>query len=191
MTSNGIGPSAVVASNATPTCETQSMAATDIADRLLDARTRLDALRGEVEARAPWPASENFGAEPESSWYPPELLAHVAEMVPYWMAQIERILEGYPEPVPFGRVQTDEERIAAIGRDRALPVGDLFDRIAEGTEAAGRRLGELSAEQIERRGTHPTRGEMTVEAVVERMLINHIGEHVEQLDSILGTRERG
>ena len=95
------------------------------------ARSRLDDLRGAVEARAPWPASENFGAEPESSWYPPELLAHVAEMVPYWMAQIERILEGYPEPVPFGRVQTDEERIAAIGRDRALPVGELFDRIAD------------------------------------------------------------
>ena len=33
---------------------------------------------------------------------------------------------------------------------------------------------------------------MTVGAVIERMLINHIGEHVEQLDSILGsTPERG
>ena len=192
MTASGTGPSAVVASNATPTCDTQAMAANDIADRLLLARSRLDDLRGDVEARAPWPASENFGAEPESSWYPPELLAHVAEMVPYWMAQIERILEGYPEPVPFGRVQTDEERIAAIGRDRALPVGELFDRIADRTELAARRLGELSAEQIERRGTHPTRGEMTVGAIVERMLINHIDEHVEQLGSILGNApERG
>ena len=192
MTSNGTGPGAVVASNATPTCDTQRMAANDIADRLLDARSRLDALRGAVEGGTPWPASENFGAEPESSWYPPELLAHVAEMVPYWMGQIERILEGYPEPVPFGRVQTDVERIAAIGRDRALPVGDLFDHIATRTDAAAGRLGELSAEQLERRGTHPTRGEMTVGAVVERMLINHIGEHVEQLESILGSPpERG
>jgi hypothetical protein len=108
------------------------------------------------------------------------------------MAQIERILEGYPEPVPFGRVQTDEERIAAIGRDRALPVGELFERIAERTEVVARRLGELSAEQIGRRGTHPTRGEMTVGAIVERMLINHIDEHVEQLGSILGSPpERG
>jgi hypothetical protein len=168
------------------------MAANDIADRLLVARSRLDDLRGAVEARAPWPASENFGAEPEASWYPPELLAHLAEMVPYWMGQIERILEGYPEPVPFGRVQTDEERIAAIGRDRALAVGELFDRIHDRTEVVARRLGELSAEQIERRGTHPTRGEMTVGAVVERMLINHIDEHVEQLGSILGRApERG
>ena len=89
-----------------------------------------------------------------SELVPAELLAHLAEMVPYWMGQIERILEGYPEPVPFGRVQTDKERIAAIGRDRALPVGELFDRIAARTAAAAGRLGELSAEQIKRRGTY-------------------------------------
>src|SRR4029079_7618443 len=65
-----------------------AMPPNDIADRLLVARSRLDGLRGAVEARTSWPASDNFGAEPEASWYPPELLAHVAEMVPYWMAQI-------------------------------------------------------------------------------------------------------
>ena len=86
----------------------------------------------------------------------------------------------------------ERQRIAAIGRDRALPVGELFDRIDDGTELAARRLGELSAAQIERRGTHPTRGEMTVGAIVERMLINHIDEHVEQLGTILGSPpERG
>ena len=161
------------------------MAANDVAERLLLARSRLDDLRGEVEARAPWPASENFGAEPESSWYPPELLAHVAEMVPYWMAQIERILEGYPEPVPFGRVATDEERIAAIGRERVRPVGELFDQVASGAHAAAGRLRELPNDQLERRGTHPTLGEMTVSAVAERMFIRHLGEHEEQLRSIV------
>jgi hypothetical protein len=157
----------------------------DIADQLLRAHSKVDALRTEVEAGAPWPASPNFGHEPESSWYPPELLAHLAEMLPYWMAQIERILEGYPEPVPFGRVATDEERIAAIGRDRALPVGELFDRVASGAEAAAARLRELTADEMVRRGTHPTLGEMTVEAVAERMFIRHLGDHAEQLRSIL------
>ena len=162
------------------------MAMTDnIADRLLEAHGRLDTLRHGVEAGAPWPASDNFGHEPESTWNPPELLAHVAEMLTYWMAQIERILEGYPEPVPFGRVATDEDRIAAIGRERAHPVGELFDRVATGAQAAAARLRELSADQLERRGTHPTLGEMTVSAVAERMFIRHLGEHEEQLRSIL------
>jgi hypothetical protein len=160
----------------------------DIADRLLEAHSGVDALRPGVEAGAPWPASPNFGHEPESSWNPPELLAHVAEMLPYWMAQIERILEGYPEPVPFGRVATDDERIAAIGRDRALPVSELFERVASGAQAAATRLRELSPDELERRGTHPTLGEMTVAGVAERMFIRHLGEHTEQLRTILAER---
>jgi hypothetical protein len=158
----------------------------DIANRLLEAHERLDALRPGVEAGAPWPASANFGHEPESSWNPPELLAHVAEMLTYWMTQIDRILEGYPEPVPFGRVATDEERIAAIGRERARPVGELFDQVASGARAAAARLRDLPDDHLERRGTHPTLGEMTVSGVAERMFIRHLGEHAEQLRSILG-----
>ena len=159
----------------------------DIADRLLEVHGRFDALRTGVEAGAPWPASDNFGHEPESTWNPPELLAHVAEMLPYWMGQIERILDGYPEPVPFGRVATDDERIAAIGRERARPVGELFDQVARGAEAAAVRLRELPQDQLERRGTHPTLGEMTVSAVAERMFIRHLGDHEEQLRRILAS----
>lgn len=159
----------------------------DIADRLLEAHARFDALRPGVELGSPWPASANFGHEPESTWNPPELLAHVAEMLTYWMGQIERILEGYPEPVPFGRVATDEERIAAIGRERARPVGELFDQIASGAQAATSRLRDLRDDQLERRGTHPTLGEMTVSAVAERMFIRHLAEHEAQLRSILET----
>ena len=159
----------------------------DIADRLVAAHAGFDALRTGVEAGAPWPASDNFGHEPESTWNPPELLAHVAEMLVYWMDQIERILEGFPEPVPFGRVATNEERIAAIGRERARPIGELFDQVASGAQAAAARLRELSADQLERRGTHPTLGEMTVSAVAERMFIRHLGEHEEQLRLILAS----
>jgi DinB superfamily len=157
----------------------------DIADRLLEAHAGVDALRAEVEAGAPWPPSPNFGHEPEATWNPPELLAHLAEMLPYWMGQIERILEGYPEPVPFGRVATDDERIAAIGRERALPVGELLDRVAGGAHDVAGRLRELSSDELDRRGTHPTLGEMTVAGVAERMFIRHLDDHAEQLRSIL------
>jgi hypothetical protein len=162
----------------------------DVDDRLLGAHAGLAASRSGVEAGAPWPASTNFGHEPESTWNPPELLAHVAEMLPYWMDQIERILEGYPEPVPFGRVATDEERIAAIGRERARPVGELFDQIATGAQAAADRLRGLSDDQLGRRGTHPTLGEMNVEAVAERMFIRHLGDHAEQLRTILARADQ-
>lgn len=157
-----------------------------LADRLAEAHARLVALRPAVEAGAPWPPSPHFGVEPEASWNPPELLAHVAEMLPFWLGQIERILEGFPEPVSFGRVQSDEERIAAIGRDRALPVGELYARIDRGMSTVTARLREMGPDQLDRRGTHPTLGEMTVRAVVERMYVGHLNEHVDQLERITG-----
>jgi hypothetical protein len=161
------------------------MTGSALADRLLDAHVRLVALRPGVEGGEPWPPSERFGVEPEASWNPPELLAHVAEMLPYWIGQVDRILEGFPEPVSFGRLQADDDRIGAIARDRLLPAADLFDRIASGTETATARLRALGDDQLERRGTHPTLGEMTVRGVIERMLLAHLDGHVEQLTAIL------
>ena len=154
--------------------------------RLETAHGRLGALRPGVEAGAPWPRSAQFGVEPEASWMPPELLAHVAEMLPYWLDQVERIIDGYPEPVPFGRVQSDDARIAAIGRDRDLPVTELYRRIAAGMDVVTTRLGSLDTLAAEKRGTHPTLGEMHLADVVARMLAGHLEEHVTQLDRMVG-----
>ncbi|MFL5778184.1 MAG: DinB family protein [Chloroflexota bacterium] len=157
-----------------------------LTDRLLAAHARLEAVRPVVAAGAPWPPSPNFGVEPEARWNPPELLAHLAEMLPYWLGQIDRILAGM-EPVPFGRVASDEGRIEAIGRDRERPVGELFDRIGTGVDDVVARVASLDPAAAARRGTHPTRGEMTVEQVTERMVTSHFEEHVAQLEAILET----
>ena len=109
-------------------------------------------------------AERAYGAEPESDWGPKEVLAHVGEMAPYWLSQVEVVLAGSPEPVPFGRVATDPERIDRIGRDRSLPAGELFDRIDAGLAAVGVRLAELEPAERARRGLHSRLGEMTVEA---------------------------
>src|SRR5262245_13480593 len=97
----------------------------DLSERLRSAGNDLVATRPAVEAGAPWPMAAVFDHSDEARWGPPEVLAHVAEMLPYWLGEVERILAGPTDPVPFGRVGTDEVRIAIIGRDRSLPVGEL------------------------------------------------------------------
>ena len=134
--------------------------------------------------------SEHFGVEPEASWGPPEVLAHLAEMQPFWLGQLDRVIEGHPEPVPFGRVQSDEARIAAIGNDRHLPIETLYRRIEDGAAAVLGLIGMLDAASAARRGIHPTLGEMTVMQVIERMLVNHLEEHADQLErSLMPARE--
>jgi hypothetical protein len=79
-------------------------------------------------------------------------------------------------------------RIALIGRDRMLPTDELHTRIDSWLERWGHRLASLTPTQRSKVGLHPTRGEMTVEAIVERMIVSHLDEHVEQLEAILDNR---
>lgn len=155
--------------------------------RLRAASRAMVALRPALEAGEPWPLAERFGAEPEAHWGPREVLAHCEEMLPYWIGEIERILSG-PEPAPYGRVQTDELRIAIIERDRSLPIRELLARIEDGAARYGRRLPELTAADIARRGRHPTLGEQTIEQVLERTVVGHMEGHLAQLREALAER---
>jgi hypothetical protein len=158
--------------------------------RLENAASEMLALRDPVEAGAPWPLAELYGPEPEASWGPPELLAHVEEYLRYWLGEIERVLAGdSADAVPFGRVATDEIRIGVIGRDRSLPLRELFARIQSDAARVAKRLGELDEDDANRRGLHPARGEMTVREMLEPFLVGHTEGHVTQLREILGAAE--
>ncbi len=143
-------------------------------------------LRPMVEAGAPWPLAERFGAETEAAWGPPELLAHLEEMLPYWLGEVERILDGGQDPAPFGRVPTDPVRLGIIERDRAVPLRELFSRTEADIERFARRIATLTGDDLARVGRHPRRGEMTVAEVLEAFVVSHLEEHVVQLREILG-----
>jgi DinB superfamily len=153
--------------------------------RLRESQRRLDDLRPTVEAGEPWPLAERFGTEPEARWGPPEVLAHVAEMLQYWLGEIERVLASSTQPGPFGRVATDALRIGVIERDRTLPARELFDRIDATVARFERRLPQLSEAQARRRGIHPTRGEMTLPEMLERFVLGHLEDHAAQLEEAL------
>jgi hypothetical protein len=161
------------------------------ADRLEAAASAILGLAPRIEAGSPWPLADVYGPEPEASWGPPELLAHVEEYLPYWLGEIERVLDGDAGiPVPFGRVATDPVRIGVIGRDRTLPLRELFARIRTGAPRVAARLRELSEAEASRVGLHPTRGEMTVRDMLEPFLVGHSEGHVTQLEEILAAAGR-
>ncbi len=155
-------------------------------ERLRAASAAMAALGPAIEAGRPWPLHVvEDGAEPESAWGPTEVLAHVSEMLPYWLGEVERVLDGAPGPVPFGRTVADRVRVLAIERDRTLPPRELLDRIDASVERYARRLAELGPLELARRGLHPTRGAMTVADVLERFAVGHAEGHVIQLREAL------
>jgi hypothetical protein len=157
----------------------------DLLDRLKEARRGLAATRPAVEAGAPWPMARTFDDSDEARWGPPEVLAHVAEMALYWLGEIEKVLAGVTEPVPFGRIASDPVRIAIVGRDRSVPPRELYERISDALDRFDRRWRTLTPADLARRGVHPTRGELTVGAMPDRFIVGHLADHVKQLEGIL------
>lgn len=165
--------------------------ADELLDRLRAATAGLDATRPAVEAAAPWPLAAAFDHSDEAQWGPPEVLAHLGEMSSYWLGELERVLAGDPEPVPFGRLATDPVRLAVLERDRSLPPRELYDRTTSALERLERRLAGLTPAQLARRGLHPMRGELTAAQLIERFVVDHLAEHVRQLEALLGGPSTG
>lgn len=155
--------------------------------RLRAAAAGFAGFRSALDAGHPWPLHVvEHDAGPESEWGPTEVLAHVSEMLPYWLGEIERILDGTPEPVPFGRTTADRVRVLTIERDRTLPPVELLDRIGSAVERYARRLDRFGPADFARRGLHPTLGERSVAEILERFVVSHAEGHVVQLAEALG-----
>ena len=122
-----------------------------LSDRLQAATASFEATRQAVEAGAPWPLAATFDHSDEAHWGPPEVLAHVAEMTTYWLGEMERILAGDPQPVPFGRIATDTLRLGVLERDRSLPPRELYDRSISALARLDKRWRSLSPDELARR----------------------------------------
>lgn len=165
----------------------------ELGGRLEQATADFGALGPAVAAGEPWPLTDVYGPGPESSWGPREVLAHVAEMLPFWLGEIERIVDAGVgpdggEPPAFGRLEDDPIRVQVIGRDRAFPGRELLGRIdVEGRRVAA-RLRELEP-QAGLLGRHPTRGDLSITDLAERLIVAHAEGHVTQLrESVEGER---
>lgn len=163
------------------------MATNDAPARIEAGRARLAALRPAVHAGAPWPLSERFDDAPEATWGPPEVLAHVDEMLGFWHGELSRIVDARStEPVPFGRISSDAARLAAIERERRLPLDELDAGIDAKAAALIATCAAWTDEDLARVGLHPRLGEVTVEYGLGRFIYHHLEDHADQLERTLG-----
>ena len=147
-------------------------------------RDRLLAAAGRIRTAAPLLPDEALtDPDPDTGerWDRRQVLAHVAEMLPYWAEQVELVVAG--DEVPFGRVSSNPERIGAIERDRREDPSRLLDRVDDGVGIVLALLERLDDDALAHSGRHQVLGEMTVAAIVDRFLVDHLEEHADQLEA--------
>jgi hypothetical protein len=157
----------------------------DLDKRLAAASDRLDGLGASLQAGGPWALAERFDHSPEASWGPRETLAHLEEMLLYWLGEAERILDDPTGGATLGRTATNDVRLAIIERDRTLPIRELVARVRVGIDRWRRYLQDLDAASVDRTGTHVTLGTVTVNDVAKRFAVGHLEDHLDQLEGAI------
>lgn len=154
--------------------------------RLASASARLANLGSALQDGGPWALAARFDHAPEAAWGPREILAHLEEMLPYWLGEAERVLDPGVASAAFGRVATDDVRLAIIERDRTLPLRELVARVQVGIDRWRRRWAELDPASRVRAGSHVTLGRLTVTDIATRFAVGHLEDHLDQLAAVLG-----
>lgn len=107
------------------------------------------------------------GADPATGeqWEAGQVLAHCAEMIPYWTGEIEELVARGGD-ARFGRVKSDPERIARIEAGRFDDREKLLARIDARVDVVAHLLGRLTGADLAMVGQHATLGSMTVAEIV-------------------------
>jgi threonine dehydratase len=121
-------------------------------------------------------------------WEAGQVWAHLAEFPAYWLDQVRAIVAaragGAAGGIPFGRVKTDPGRTGPIEQQRRTAPAVLLERVTAQIEELSAVLTALPDDAWSAIGKHPTLGEMSVEAIVERFVLSHLDEHADQLDGL-------
>ena len=154
-------------------------------ERLLRSLDELQSRLAEAGRREP--PSGLTDADPDSGerWHAAEVWAHMAEFVGYWQAQLEIVVRTFDGmPVPFGRIKTDGGRIAAIEIGRHRPIESLASAAGDSVRELAGYLARLDGASWQAQGLHQTLGVMSVTQIVARFVIDHLSEHLDQLDGL-------
>jgi len=150
------------------------------ARRLESISDQLTALlrRPDVTQRLHNPAGEN-------EWSAMHVVGHLVEMIPYWLHHCRVIIAATGAPPMFGRTLDAPERLAGVERGASGELSELLGALGEEVEAAVRAIGSMSTLERARKGMHVRQGEMTVADILERFIVAHAEDHLQQAQAAL------
>jgi DinB family protein len=151
-------------------------------------RRRLEAVRIELAARAGGeaaPAAQpNGNGGPDGDWDRGNVLGHVAELLPFWTAQVRTVVEDGRTEIGRGEIGWVQRREGIESGHRVGP-DELRRRIDAGIDGVVTLLDGLRTEDLDRRVTFhtPRTGsrEMELRAAIDELLVGHVEAHVRQL----------
>lgn len=147
---------------------------------------RLEAVYAQLVQRLSTPAAIQAwqAAESGKEWSVTEVLGHMVEMIPYWLASCQVIVTASTPP-SFGRTGDDPERLAAVKRGANTSPQTLLKLLQHEVQQAATTIRAMSDAQRSKTGIHLLRGEMSIAEIVEVLVVAHAESHLVQIQTAL------
>lgn len=117
----------------------------------------------------------------DEAWSVQEIVAHVEEVIPYWLNEIERVRQT--PGAEWGRGLQDEARLAAVAKAGERSISDMLVRIEGMKSLVAERLGALTDEELKREAPsrNPRFGTKPAQFIVDHLLVEHVAKHLGQI----------
>jgi len=127
--------------------------------------------------------SKLYKVPAENEWTIMQGLAHIAEFMPYWAGEIEKLVA---EPGrKFGRAMQDEGRLRGVSEHETDSL-EYIKRALPGSYARlDEVLGKLKDRDLELTGQHIRYGEKPLAWFIEEFVTGHLSGHVGQIKECL------
>lgn len=123
-------------------------------------------------------------APSETDWSAMQVLGHMVEMIPFWLAECRKIIDA-AEPPAFGRELNQPERLAGVEHGASGDVDELLRQWQAHVALAAVALRGYSAAERAKTGRHLRRGVMSVSDAVGTLIVAHAEDHLRQIQAAL------
>lgn len=159
------------------------MADTQAANNIFMMTTLNDELIGSLD----WVSDKDWTRKPaDGEWSAAEIVGHVIELELYWAREVSRLAQQPGSPV--GRDLDAPSRLAGPDSGLTLSAKEARTRIAQSGEQAAELLRRIPDSAWSTGGKW--RGEdTTIAQVVQRNIIDHLREHLDQVTTALASSD--
>lgn len=118
----------------------------------------------------------------EEEWSILQILSHVAEATPYWLSEMERVLDKPGSE--WGRGLSDPDRLKAVEDPDSLKAEDVIANVKDLKNQVSERLSKVSDAQLDEANPHRNFekfGNKPVSFLVEHFMVEHTAKHHTQV----------
>ncbi|MFB9760594.1 DinB family protein [Ectobacillus funiculus] len=117
-------------------------------------------------------------------WSVMQILCHLVEAVPYWLDEIERLLETPGKE--WGRGLQHEGRLAAVNKSKvdSTSLSDVLKELEALKSQVEQTLNKLDEEKLvlEAPSRNPRFGTKPISFIVDHLLVEHVSKHLGQIE---------